>query len=228
MSGPIPRARAPTSSPRRRRRWPRPGRRGLGELDAVLGLAGANVPAAAERLAARLPFARARIESDAVIAVKGALGEDDGVTAALGTGSVFGVQRGGAVRMIGGWGFLLGDQGSGARMGRALLEAALLAHDGLATRAPLLARCSPNTAGPRGRRLRPDARPRRISPARCRASLAAAAAGDPAAAAILAAAEADVARRDRPADGRRAGAGLLPRRPRAGLRRRGSRAATAA
>ena len=33
--------------------------------------------------------------------------------------------------MIGGWGFLLGDQGSGARMGRALCEAALLAHDGL-------------------------------------------------------------------------------------------------
>ena len=67
-----------------------------------------------------LPFARARIESDAVIALKGALGDDDGAIAALGTGSVFGVQRGGEVRMIGGWGFLLGDQGSGARIGREL------------------------------------------------------------------------------------------------------------
>ena len=87
---------------------------------------------AAARLAGRLPFARRGSRRDALIALKGALGDEDGITATLGTGSVFGVQRGGAVRMIGGWGFLLGDQGSGARIGRALLEAALLAHDGLA------------------------------------------------------------------------------------------------
>ena len=77
-----------------------------------------------------LPFARVAIESDAVVALKGALGDDDGITAAIGTGSVFGVQRGGGVRMIGGWGFQLGDHGSGAAMGRALCVRALLAHDG--------------------------------------------------------------------------------------------------
>ena len=65
-----------------------------------------------------------------MVALKGALGDDDGITAAIGTGSVFGVQRGGRVRMIGGWGFQLGDHGSGAAMGRALCDQALLAHDG--------------------------------------------------------------------------------------------------
>ncbi|HYH46588.1 MAG TPA: BadF/BadG/BcrA/BcrD ATPase family protein, partial [Thermoanaerobaculia bacterium] len=101
-----------------------------GELVAVLGLAGANVAGAAERLASALPFARVAIESDAVVALKGALGDEDGITAAIGTGSVFGVQRGGAVAMRGGWGFQLGDHGSGAVMGRALCAAALLAQDG--------------------------------------------------------------------------------------------------
>ena len=105
---------------------------------------------AATRLAERLPFARARIETDALIALKGALGDEDGITATLGTGSVFGVQRGGAVRMIGGWGFLLGDQGSGARIGRALLERALLAADGLADPTPLLDRVLEQQGGPAG------------------------------------------------------------------------------
>ena len=121
-SGPIPTAPAPASSPPPGRRWPRPGAGALADLHAVLGLAGANVPEAAARLAAELPFAAARIETDAFVALKGALGDGDGIVAAIGTGSVFGVQRGGTVRMIGGWGFLLGDQGSGAWIGRRLLR----------------------------------------------------------------------------------------------------------
>jgi glucosamine kinase len=170
------------------------GRGDLGELNAVLGLAGANVPQAAARLVARLPFARARIESDALVALKGALGDDDGITAALGTGSVFGVQRSGEVRMIGGWGFQLGDQGSGARMGRALLEAALLAHDGLADMAPVLRAVLAEHGGPAalvafGQTASP-ADFARLAPR----IVAAAAAADPAAAAILDAAEADVTR----------------------------------
>jgi glucosamine kinase len=122
----------------------------IAALHAVLGLAGANAAATVENLAPRLPFARARIESDAVIALRGALGAEDGVTAAIGTGSVFGVQRGGAIRMIGGWGFLLGDNGSGARIGRALLERALLAHDGLAPPSPLLTAVLAESGGPAG------------------------------------------------------------------------------
>jgi hypothetical protein len=46
---------------------------------------------------------------------------------------------GSGVRMIGGWGFLLGDHASGARLGRALCEAALLAHGGLAPGSSLFA-----------------------------------------------------------------------------------------
>ena len=123
---------------------------GLGDLVAVLGLAGANVAGAAERLAPGLPFARVAIEPDAVVALKGALGDHDGITAAIGTGSVFGVQRGGGVRMIGGWGFQLGDHGSGAGMGRALCVQALLAHDGEVERTPVLARLVAEHGGPAG------------------------------------------------------------------------------
>ncbi|HRO12300.1 BadF/BadG/BcrA/BcrD ATPase family protein [Amaricoccus sp.] len=162
-------------------------------LDAVLGLAGANMADARARLAGRLPFASVRIETDAVVALKGALGAADGIAATLGTGSVFGLQRGGAVRILGGWGFLLGDQGGGARLGRALLEAALLAHDGLAETTPLLAAVLAAHGGPEGI----VAFGRRAAPADFAAEvprlLAAEAAGDPAARAILREAEAAVA-----------------------------------
>lgn len=162
-------------------------------LDAVLGLAGANMADARARLAGRLPFASVRIETDAVVALKGALGAADGIAATLGTGSVFGLQRGGAVRILGGWGFLLGDQGGGARLGRALLEAALLAHDGLAETTPLLAAVLAAHGGPEGI----VAFGRRAAPADFAGEvprlLAAEAAGDPAARAILREAEAAVA-----------------------------------
>jgi glucosamine kinase len=169
------------------------GRGSLAELHAVLGLAGANVPAARARLAELLPFARARIESDALVALKGALGDEDGITAALGTGSIFGVQRGGAVRMVGGWGFLLGDQGSGARMGRALCEAALLAHDGLRPTSALLEATIAEAGGPAALvAWGQGARPADFARAAPRI-LAAAAAGDAGAATVVAEAEAAVA-----------------------------------
>ena len=166
----------------------------LAGVVAGLGLAGANVPEAVASLEGRLPFARSRVETDAYVALKGALGEADGITAALGTGSVYGAQRGGVVRMIGGWGFLLGDQGSGARIGRALLERALLAHDGVVETTPLLASVLAGRGGPAaivafGRRAAPADFAREVPRV-----LAAAAAGDAAAAALLGEAEAAVAR----------------------------------
>lgn len=120
----------------------------LGEIHAVLGLAGANIPRYAARLAARLPFASARIESDAVIALKGAIGDADGVVATIGTGSVFAGQRDGRVTQIGGWGFVLGDEASGAWLGRALYARALHAEDGLAPMTPLLAATLAEAGGP--------------------------------------------------------------------------------
>ena len=123
---------------------------GEGEAIAVLGLAGANVSDAAAHLAAGLPFARARVVSDALISVRGALGAGDGVAAAIGTGSAFAAQRDGDVRFIGGWGFVLGDQAGGARLGRSLLEMALLAHDGLRPGSPLLTAVVEEAGGPEG------------------------------------------------------------------------------
>jgi len=111
---------------------------GLPQLIAGLGLAGANAAGAAGALQAALPFARLRIETDAIAAVKGALGDRDGIVAAIGTGSVFASQRAGAIRQIGGWGLVLGDEGRGARLGRSLLAAALGAVDGFRPMTPLL------------------------------------------------------------------------------------------
>ena len=165
----------------------------LGELTAAVGIAGANLPEVAERLAAALPFARLRVVSDAAIAARGALGPDDGVTAALGTGSVFAAQRAGAVRTIGGWGFLIGDQGSGARLGRAVVERALLAHDGLAAASPLLRALVAEAGGAAGLVARwGQARPGAFAALAPRL-VEAAADGDAAAEAALAAATEDVA-----------------------------------
>lgn len=108
------------------------------DLRVGLGLAGANAAGTVDWLAERLPFAAARIETDAVSTTLGALGSQDGIVAAIGTGSVFADSRGGVIRQIGGWGFTLGDAGSGAVLGRMLLSRALLAQDGLVAMTPLL------------------------------------------------------------------------------------------
>lgn len=122
----------------------------LPHLHSVLGLAGANVPTCAARLRATLPFANIQINSDAVIAAKGALRDDDGIVVALGTGSVFAVQRAGSLSQNGGWGFVLGDECSGAWLGRALLSRALRAVDGLETMTPLLQSTLNDLGGPPG------------------------------------------------------------------------------
>ncbi|EYD76697.1 N-acetylglucosamine kinase of eukaryotic type [Rubellimicrobium mesophilum DSM 19309] len=122
----------------------------LPRLRAGLGLAGANASGTVERLRAALPFASVRIETDAVAAVKGALADEDGIVAALGTGSVFGIQRGGRVRQIGGWGLVLGDEGSGAWIGRALLSRALRAVDGFVPMTALLREVVAEHGGPEG------------------------------------------------------------------------------
>lgn len=105
----------------------------IGEASAVLGLAGANVGDYKARLEVALPFRANRIESDALIALEGAIGPGDGAIGVLGTGSVYLARRGEEVRGIGGWGFMVGDQGSGAKLGWDLLQETLLTHDGVHT-----------------------------------------------------------------------------------------------
>lgn len=120
----------------------------LPRLHAALGLAGTVAAGAEGWLAARLPFARATIVSDAYTSTVGALDGQDGIVAAMGTGSVFAAWRRGQYRQIGGWGFLLGDEGSGAVLGRRLVALALRAHDGLVPMTPLLAQVLATHGGP--------------------------------------------------------------------------------
>lgn len=165
---------------------------GGGQIAAAgLGLAGANAAGAADRLRGVLPFARVAVVTDGITAVKGALGAGDGVVAALGTGSVFAVQRAGAIRQIGGRGLVLGDEASGAWIGRALVAAALRAVDGFQPLTPLLSGVLVEQGGPDGAvafSLR--ARPADFAALAPRVAES----GDPAAQAIMAQADADVVR----------------------------------
>ncbi len=164
---------------------------GGGEVRAAgLGLAGANAAGAAERLRDALPWRRIAVVTDGITAVKGALGPEDGVVAALGTGSVFAVQRAGVIRQIGGRGLVLGDEASGAWIGRTVLAASLRAVDGFTEMTPLLAALVEEMGGPDGvvafsLRARPAdfaaLAPRVVESV------------DPAAQAVIARAEADVA-----------------------------------
>lgn len=104
---------------------------------ALVGVAGSNVGDAVYYVKERLPFAKADIESDGLIALQGALGDSDGAVAILGTGSIYISRQGDEVRYIGGWGFQIGDLGSGARLGHALLQESVLAFDRIHPSSPL-------------------------------------------------------------------------------------------
>lgn len=101
----------------------------MASASAVLGLAGANVGGNGAQLQAMLPFRNSLVYSDGVIALQGALGNEDGTVVIVGTGSVYVTRSGEDIRFAGGWGFKVSDLGGGARLGRDLLEEALLAYD---------------------------------------------------------------------------------------------------
>ena len=72
-----------------------------------------------------------RIESDASVALAGALACRPGVVVIAGTGSVsLGRDPQGQEARAGGWGYLFGDEGSGFALGLGGVRAALHAHDG--------------------------------------------------------------------------------------------------
>lgn len=104
---------------------------------AVLGVAAAGAEAASheavrlsELLAADLSCEVA-VTSDSVAAHVGALGGRPGVVLAVGTGAVaLGVAEDGSVHQIDGWGTWLGDDGSGAWIGRQALRAVLRHREG--------------------------------------------------------------------------------------------------
>jgi len=110
----------------------------LASLNAGLGVAGLITAKTAPALrAAGLPFKTLSVALDAQAACLGAHGGADGGIVIAGTGSAGFAMVGGEPIGIGGWGFLLGDQGSGAIMGREAARAAVLAIDGLGPSTPL-------------------------------------------------------------------------------------------
>ncbi|WP_069162702.1 N-acetylglucosamine kinase [Nocardia altamirensis] len=96
------------------------------------GAAGADTPEGCARLrdllAERLPDAMIRVVHDSEL-VLAAAGVDDGVALISGTGSVAWGRHDGRTARAGGWGYLLGDQGSGYAMARAAVCRALAAVD---------------------------------------------------------------------------------------------------
>ncbi len=106
-------------------------RDGLADLQAGLGLAGVETLASLEHLKGGLPFAAVTALNDAPAACLGAHGGADGGIVIAGTGSAGCAIVGGTTTVVGGWGFELGDGGSGAIMGRAAVRAAVASIDGL-------------------------------------------------------------------------------------------------
>ena len=68
---------------------------------------------------------------DALIALVGGIGKDVGIVVAAGTGSiVFGRNSRGETKRVGGWGHILGDEGSAYKIAVAGMQAALKVYDG--------------------------------------------------------------------------------------------------
>ncbi len=71
------------------------------------------------------------VDSDAIVALAGAFGTAPGIIIIAGTGAIcFGKNQQGKIARSGGWGYLLGDEGSGYFIGREAIIAALKDFDG--------------------------------------------------------------------------------------------------
>jgi glucosamine kinase len=104
----------------------------MSTLHVGAGLAGLSLSRERRRVeTAKHPFASLICESDAHVACLGAHGGRDGAILIAGTGSCGYLLTNGRGRSIGGWGPVISDQGSGARLGMAAVRAAVAAHDGI-------------------------------------------------------------------------------------------------
>lgn len=99
-----------------------------------IGIAGASAEYAADWLLSIvqgvLPDVHIAPSSDNEIALVGATGKRDGLLLLSGTGSgAFGINAQGEKLQVGGWGYLLGDEGSGYWMGLQALKYAVACYD---------------------------------------------------------------------------------------------------
>jgi len=105
---------------------------------ACFGMAGGRMDTARAEFAARpWPFAGVKVYDDIDIAHAGALGGGEGGVVIIGTGSAAMSIVKGTRYQAGGWGFHIGDQMSGAILGRELARYTVEAEDGLAEGSPL-------------------------------------------------------------------------------------------
>lgn len=105
---------------------------------ACFGMAGARLRSARDAFAARdWPFAKVTVYDDIDIARAGAHEGEDGAVIIVGTGSAGMALVKGQRYQVGGWGFYIGDQMSGAILGRELVRYAVEATDGLVEGSPL-------------------------------------------------------------------------------------------
>lgn len=109
----------------------------LENVPAYIGLAGFQVSNDLDRLSNALPLSRVLFDDDRPAAVRGALGTKDGALIHSGTGSFFAVQVNNSIRYSGGWGAILGDQGSATWFGKKALTLVLEAEDRLRERTAL-------------------------------------------------------------------------------------------
>lgn len=99
-----------------------------------VGAAGARRESVASEiknaLQSRFPGASIAVGDDCCIALRAAVPQGDGVVLIAGTGSVAYAERAGEVYHAGGYGYLVGDEGSGFAIGSAALRLLLRAFDG--------------------------------------------------------------------------------------------------
>lgn len=111
------------------------GREGVLPRVVVAGVAGAGREAEQrelqDALVRREIAEETVVETDAIIALTDAFGEGAGIILIAGTGSIcFGRNGAGTLARCGGWGPIIGDEGSGAWIGRRALGIVAAAHDG--------------------------------------------------------------------------------------------------
>lgn len=110
----------------------------IATIRAGMGIAGINRTGMKPQIQALdFPFASVALTSDSVIANLGAHAGGDGAILILGTGSVGLIKRGEDSASIGGYGFPISDEGSGAALGLSTIRHALRSLDGRTRPTPL-------------------------------------------------------------------------------------------
>lgn len=109
----------------------------LGNACAYFGISGVHSREISYAIITEFAFARIKVTDDRPTALAGYLDGQDGFLIVVDTGLIAARSHAGAHRFVGGHGFTLSNHGSGAWMGRALLDLSLRCHDGLLKHSPV-------------------------------------------------------------------------------------------